>query len=402
MRLIFDFLYNDAYTTGLKVKKLSKKISNTYESLNLNDLHDVIVYLIENNTGSDEVIYNIQQFIEKQPVEHHEFLKQLFTKSYKSGATASSINKAFGFEFIQQFKVQLAASYDAFADKVTGSFFLTQKLDGHRTIAIVENGKLSFKTRKGNLITGLLEIEKELLEMTRNIGLDNVVFDGEILIDNADDEPENAFNNTSKIIRKNGNKENLNFHIFDMLSLNSFKQGASILEYKDRREKLGNILTDSYKHLKLVETLYHGDDRNKIAELMVVAKAKGWEGLMFNVAEGINSIYYTKRHKGLLKVKEFFSADLYVEGLLEGSGDNVGKLGSVVLRLDADNTVSCGSGFTPEQRVYYWENPEEILNKIVEVNYFEKTTNQKGGTSLRFPTFVTVRSDKTIDDVNIE
>ena len=52
------------------------------------------------------------------------------------------------------------------------------------------------------------------------------------------------------------------------------------------------------------------------------------------------------------------------------------------------------SGFTEELRDYYWNNPDEIIGKIVTVKYKEETTNKNGGTSIQFPQFVCIRFDK--------
>jgi DNA ligase-1 len=50
-------------------------------------------------------------------------------------------------------------------------------------------------------------------------------------------------------------------------------------------------------------------------------------------------------------------------------------------------TVRVGSGFSIEQRQEFYKNPKKILGKIILVQYFEETENEKGGISLRFPTF---------------
>jgi DNA ligase-1 len=49
------------------------------------------------------------------------------------------------------------------------------------------------------------------------------------------------------------------------------------------------------------------------------------------------------------------------------------------------NTVDVGSGFNLAERRRYYKNPEEILGKVVTVQYFEETTDQNGKHSLRFP-----------------
>ena len=56
--------------------------------------------------------------------------------------------------------------------------------------------------------------------------------------------------------------------------------------------------------------------------------------------------------------------------------------------------VRVGSGFTATERDVFWRNPEKIVGKIVEIQYFEVSQNEKGGYSLRFPIFKWVREDK--------
>ena len=52
------------------------------------------------------------------------------------------------------------------------------------------------------------------------------------------------------------------------------------------------------------------------------------------------------------------------------------------------------SGFTDEQRNYYWNNPQEIVGKIVEIKYKEETKNKNGGLSAQFPIFQNIRLEK--------
>lgn len=82
----------------------------------------------------------------------------------------------------------------------------------------------------------------------------------------------------------------------------------------------------------------------------------------------------------------------------EGNGQNAGKLGALKIEfLGPDNKIytnKVGSGFSKEEREYYWNHKDQILNKIIEIGYFEISQNQNGTYGLRFPTFKYVRSDK--------
>ena len=57
------------------------------------------------------------------------------------------------------------------------------------------------------------------------------------------------------------------------------------------------------------------------------------------------------------------------------------------------NTVRVGSGFTIEQRQHLLKHPEDIMNKVVTVQYFEESQNQNGEFSLRFPVLKVIHGD---------
>ena len=62
--------------------------------------------------------------------------------------------------------------------------------------------------------------------------------------------------------------------------------------------------------------------------------------------------------------------------------------------------LGVGSGFTDEQRRYYWNHPDEIIGKIVQIKFKGETTNKNGGVSVQFPIFEIVRTDKTEPSYN--
>ena len=75
---------------------------------------------------------------------------------------------------------------------------------------------------------------------------------------------------------------------------------------------------------------------------------------------------------------------------------------SVMFKYNGEElTTNIGSGWTDEQRIYYWENQDKIIGKIIECSYFETSYDSKTGVlNLRFPTFTgRIRDDKDIQDV---
>lgn len=409
------FLYDDMIVTGLSSKKIGKEVDESFDTY-FEDEIEVMNYLRNNNTGRDIDIANVQNFIDSYLSDDRwvKFLEEVFTKSYKCGITSSSVNKALGKDFIKEFKVQLAHPFEKYSNRLEKgvAYTATTKLDGHRTVVRVNSndGLITFRTRKGHEIFGLDEIENEIRKnYMPEVGCCDMMLDGEITV--VENECiSDVFQETSKIIRKDGSKTGLRFNLFDIVPYNEFIRGQSEKNYEQRRGFIDNIFKGieekdrEQKFFRNVDVLYSGNDAYMIERLLKEAINDGEEGIMININD---SCYYTKRHSGLLKCKEFYTSDCEVVDVFSGTGKYQDVLGGVVVRYKGGE-VSVGSGFTDEQRRYYWDNKDEILGKIIEVQYFSESSNQKDETvSLRFPTFkglsfLNVRLDKDERDVNYE
>ena len=116
-------------------------------------------------------------------------------------------------------------------------------------------------------------------------------------------------------------------------------------------------------------------------------RQEGWEGIMLRKDVG----YEGKRSKNLLKVKTFHDAEYTVIDadyspmvvVRDGKEWKETMLAQVWIKHKGYK-VKVGSGFSQEQRLKYMN--ESIIGKLITVQYFEETKNDKGGISLRFPT----------------
>lgn len=393
-RRILEFMYNPYVLTGIKYKKLVKFANYNAHHIQFFNVFEAIDFITKNNTGRDEDVKAIANFINTydtdiySPV--HDFLQEMFTKNYKCGITSGTINKVYGKGTIPEFDVLLAKAYKDHGHKLKGRFYITLKLDGIRCVAIKQNGVVQFFTRQGQPIDDLVDIEDEL---TRNFP-DNFVYDGELLLKNPLGLPsDDLFRATQKVVRRDGIKKDLEFHVFDGLPIDEFMEGKSKLTYEQRRSELDSgIFSTSHEHVHYLPILYVGEDKTVISDILAEVVSLGHEGLMINTAKGH---YVTKRSDTLLKVKEMHTIDLKVIGFEEGNGKFKGTLGALIVSYKGYE-VKVGSGFTDEDRNIIWNTMlDDIVGTIVEVQYFEESTNQDGGISLRFPVFVRIRDDKT-------
>lgn len=399
IKRVLNFLGDPNQVLGLSTKKINKPVEPVEHSLTLTELID---YLLVNNTGTDNEVGMVQYFLNQFDEHTQDVLAQVVGKSWTTTVGASLLNKVYGAGFIPVFDVQLAFPYEK---KISGykedtTFVVTQKLDGFRAVVEVNNGQVvSIKTRKGKTINGLTELSKDI-EANISASLGHFVFDGELLLE----DPENKwtsgerFQRTGQMISTDGECVGMGFHIFDALPFDEFQGGVSKENYITRRK---NYL-ETFASGKLVRTVpvLGTSDIKGIPAWSDYATERGFEGVMLNDP---NAKYETKRTKGLLKVKKMHTADLQVVGFEEAiDGKNRGSLKSLIIQLDENNTFNVSSGLTEEQREDIWNNQEQYLGKIVEIKYFEETTNQQGGRSLRFPVVLGFRDDKTIEDINID
>lgn len=399
IKRVLNFLGDPNQVIGLSTKKIQKEVEHVAHNLTLPELLD---YLLEHNTGTENEIGMVQYFINQYDAHTKDVLAQVIGKSWTTTVGASLLNKVFGAGFIPVFEVQLAFPYDkkinGYSDKDV--FVVTQKLDGFRAVVEVKDGKVvSVKTRKGKVIDGLTELRNDF-EKVLDASLGHFIFDGELLLE----DPENKwtsgerFQKTGQMISADGECQGLGYHIFDALPHAEFVAGQSKLPYIERRKNYLETFNagDLVRPVPVLGTA----DKAGIPAWSDYATAQGFEGVMLNDP---NAKYETKRTKGLLKVKKMHTADLLVVGFEEAiDGKNRGGLKSLIVQLDEDNTFNVSSGLTEEQREHIWNNQDEYLGKIIEIKFFEETTNKNGGRSLRFPVVLGFRDDKTAEDVNID
>ena len=396
------FLLSPYILTGISTKKIDKKVKPWIYT---NDYlwSSVKSYLLSHNTGTDDDIAYIQDFIANQSEDMRDFYKGLVTKSIKLGCDAKTVNSVLGKGFIPSFEIQLAEKYFEKPNKVVGNFTLTEKLDGFRLATIIHNDKIEFYSRQGQLVEGLVEVEEDMRMFCKVNKLHNAFFDGELVAVNCEElSSDENYKVVTKTARSKGIKRGLKYNIFDTLSYEEFMSQNCDTEYYKRRQLLNELSKNvNLTHINILPVLYNGSDKDMIMEYLNKARENHKEGIMINLDNGM---YEFKRTTNLLKVKVMQDADLKIIDVYEGTGKNKGKLGGIIIEfIYKDNTYrcECGSGFSDDERIDYWSNPEKILNKIATIQYFEISKNDNGSYGLRFPVWThRIREDKTEISMN--
>ena len=341
--------------------------------------------LAESNINST-LAYEVEKLLCYFDEECRSLLIKVLLKNLRCGIDVKSINSVWDnliptSEGDKKISPMLGSKLDL--DKFpNGCKYITEKYDGCRCLAYIENGKVELYSRQGKLYENCKEIEEELL----SLGVNNVMLDGEILATNCD--YENVYKETTKRLKnKKENKTGLYFMIFDYIEKEEYDKLKGLYSYKERRKKMDSL--KETKHIKVAPLLIATENMDEIMNLLDEYRSKGAEGLMIS----LDKPYEFKRSKTLLKLKVMSTIDLRVVGFEEGTNKNRGKLGAVLVKYKG-NIVKVGSGWKESDRGEIWNNQEKYLNVILEIAYFEETTNKDGTYSLRFPIAKRFRFDK--------
>lgn len=318
--------------------------------------------------------------------EERELYIKLLAKTLRLGVTAKTVNKVIP-DLIPEWEVQQAYPIDKYPIEDGTLFWLTQKLNGVR--ATFYNGQLI--ARSGVPYKGLEHIIREI-SWIQNAGF---VLDGELTLMNTDGISDNeAFRIATGILNSDDvNKTTICYTVFDAISVRDFEKADPIVTYANRRivlDEIDSSLSDA-TYSKVLPVLYCGKDISKIDEYLEQMVREDKEGLMVN----LNVPYRRTRHKGILKVKRFYTMDLPIIRYEEGSGRLAGTLGAFVLKYN-ENEVKVGSGFTDEQRQEYWLHRDDLIGTLCEVKYKEISKDKNTElNSLQFPVFIQLRTDKS-------
>lgn len=380
-----------------------------------NDFLQLLVRLSKREITGNAAIEELSDFLVKCCPEEYQWYSRVIEKDMRVGMADKGINKAIK-GLIPVYEVLLAdkiAPEDLNLDtpkamKVLPNRIVTQyKIDGYRlNIHVLESGEVLIRTRNGKIVSGYKDLEKEAQQKLPK----GYVYDGEIVAPelfewisqnmNASDDSiianRDLFSEVmSHAFSKEDNKQGI-FNLFDMVPVREWNSQKTTETYETRLERINELVKPlELHHIVIVPTsrVYCKDnpeDLKEIVDTFHYYLSIGWEGLMI---KNVDSVYEFKRSKNLLKMKLMDTIDLEVVELYEGTGKYEGMLGGVYVEYKG-NKVGVGSGWNDEQRQKYWENPNEILGKTIEIAYQAETKNKQGGLSLSFPVVKQVRKDK--------
>ena len=386
---ILMYAYNDMQY-GVKKTTISKMEFNSDADYLWNNIWSMFEDLAKSNINNDLVlkISNTIGYFANENV--RDLLIRVLLKDLKIGMNVKSINKAIN-GLIPMFDVMKASSYDdknsvGFNKKASKcGYMMMIKENGIRGEIIKENGHIVVKSRQNKIVEGFDELDKAFQNMP-----DGYLYEGEILKVGEFNTSKEQFKETDKIYSIKGKKQNLMIKLFDLIPLDKFNEGEWGIKAIERKKMLKEFV-DKNNHplVQFADIIYQGTDISIIQKKLEEVSKDGYkEGLMVMLNDGK---YEAKRTKLILKCKLFNTIDLRVVDIKE-SKEKPGTMGSAIVMYKG-NTVGV-SGWKEEDKIYYYQNPQELIGKIIEIKFKEVTVDKNGVESLQFPNVVRIRFDK--------
>jgi len=270
-----------------------------------------------------------------------------------------------------------------------------------------ETGKL-YSRKLEDVTTALPDVREILMASTGH----DVIFDGEVIA-MGEGRPLPFQTVLRRFRRKydiDSYREEIRMvpNVFDLL----FLDGETLIDlpFSERRKKLEGILT-----VHLAPQVV-SDDPEEINRIYQDALAAGHEGLMLKVPGSP----YTPgvRGKNWIKIKpEVDTLDLAVIGADWGEGKRAHLFGSFLLACQDQGKLlplsKVATGFSDEQlQEIYALLKDRVISQsgkevgfepgvVIEVGYSEiqRSPNYETGYALRFPRFIRIRDDKSIDEI---
>lgn len=394
----FFYTYNPFYMYGVTSASM-KKNSDLSELEFYKDIFEVLDLLRTRKLTGNKAIAAINGFANQNNALIN-LIYDIMDRKLGIGMGEKQINKALN-NIIPTFDVALAATYDKDRhDKYNlENYFIQRKLNGVRLVTIItyeadtDTVDIKSYSRKGKEFTTCGKINEEILKFYKasKFYKTNIVLDGEACVTDFDGK-EDWNKIVSEIKRKDHTIQSPKYIIFDLLTFDEFSGITESKNYSARLKLLTNFffgaLNDKAEYLSCVFSVpYSVESFDRLEKENIITDK--WEGFIFRK----NAPFKAGRSTDLLKYKLFKDAEYVVVGvehtvkpmLVDDKMVDTPCVGALKILLENGSVCGVGTGISDAQRIEWYNNPNAIIGKQIQVKYKELTKNQDGSWSLQFP-----------------
>lgn len=193
--------------------------------------------------------------------------------------------------------------------------------------------------------------------------------------------------------------------LWDYITIDEYKQAGlkdkknpNKTTYNERWNALNAIeFTRPSKNIEMIPA-FNVDTLKEALEACSSWMNDGYEGA---ILKDLNAVFKDGTSKQQLKLKLQIDAEMRITGFTEGSKGTKreGKIGAIEFANDEGTIKGRTSGFSDEQLDYFTNHQNELLNKIMTVQ-FNDLTKAEGNDyyALSHPRFIEIRDDKDETD----
>ena len=283
--------------------------------------------------------------------------KKILKKDLRMGTGAKSINKAFPGLIPTHDVMKAQATFEI--HRVKYPCFGSPKIDGVRSKF---KGGL-FYSRNGHPYAGLEHLQKELRNITEEI-------DGELVV------PGVTFQVGSGWIRSDDPTPDAEFRIIELPTIKE--------NLITRLTMMADLVFDGISYIP--RTVLNNE--NDIYDFYKACRNNGYEGAIITPYD---YEYVGSRSWRWMKLKPLKVYDTKVLDVYEGEKGKKyeGQMGGAIVLFNGKSN-KVGGGWSDIQRKAYWEKPELLIGRMIEVHYMEETDDG----NMRHSRFHDFRPDK--------
>jgi len=302
------------------------------------------------NAGKANATTPLQQAMLEATAEHK---KKLDRKGYglDTGAVESAAKRAAA--------PMLAKVFEDYRDDVDwSSAFCQPKLDGHRMLARMVDGRVELVSREGKAVTTLPHLAEQLAECLE--GLNGCTLDGELWT------PDLTFQQiASAVKRQQDNSELVKYHVYDYVDAAPFSS---------RTESVLDILSAGKCSAIVQVPTFHVHSDDDVSRLQSSFLADGYEGAMLR--HGSAGYEAGKRSKSLLKCKSFTDGEFDIVSVREGSGTHAG-MAVFTCHTDSGEPFDVTAPGSHDAKRQAWRDRHGLAGRKLTVKYFSMTDSER-------------------------
>lgn len=334
-------------------------------------------------------------------LEDRELLRYALLGDVQAGFGISTINKAFGKNFIfepsyQRCEVESSEKWNTWDwDK---HHYVQRKADGMFVNVIKTQAGIDFMTRAGNLFPkGIFNTLSWHLNDT--LPLDYVTHGELVVYEDGKVLPRTTSNGMLNAALQGtavDSKYTVKLLVWDCIPVQDWKAGVYALDYKSRLQRLNRNM-HSGLNVSLIETrIIHSFDEAKA--IATEWMKEGEEGAILKNADGGWKDHTSPNQ---IKIKAELEVELEIIGRTLGKGKNKDLFGSLTCISSCGRLKVDVGGYTDELRQYISDNFfEKYMGKIITVkaNQLLEPSKSNNLYSLFLPRFIEVREDRVEAD----